>query len=555
MSRGLGSLIAVLGTAAQGYMQGKQMADASAERKRLADQQQEEYDYQKAQRDEQTRLKAALADSQADQSVEEVTPPDMSQADISLAGAQPAQYRANGVMYGDRAQAEQAIVGANSSASRATRAADVMRKAGQVEKAELYDAMAKRALSEGTDRILSTIQAARPSVEQVKAAGGTVAGTVGQDAADVFNKTGAHWKVAPDTVVQHFIDKDAAGREFVNSRVLGKDGKPVIDDVEHAGLFLQDYKTRAEAKANDTRTYQSGLQIAQSDQRIEEEKRHNKVGEDDSRANNKAQRDLQARGLSIQARGVAVQEAKDRREAQLFKNQTPEGQIEQLKAAGISLTPDEEKQYRKKLLGIGVTKDSEKMTDALVDKLTEKFGETTTDPGAIATFRAGLQEKFAAVGNNNKIVTALKGEFTKNPFGSEGYAQTYNDAITQLRLTPADLQQMGYQPPPKATAAVRGIAMPTASGAAAPVAVPTNTTDYNQMTPAQREARWQARHAAEAQQAQQQAQAEATQAKVQQVAMLQSQIAQLQQAESQGRLLDRSRLVELQRDLARLTAQ
>lgn len=454
----LGSLIGMIGAGVAGYGSGVQVRRKNEREDRIDAQQQEGYEYEKAQREKQTKLDSDLAASQADQAVEDVTPPDMSNADISMAGPRTPQYRANGVMYGDRAAAEQALVGANSMAAKNQRAADVMRQAGQIEKAQVYDALAKRALDEGTDRVISSIQAARPSIDQIKAAGGMVAGAVGQDAAEVFNKQGGRWKVGADTVVQHYLTKDAAGRDIVASRVLGKDGKPVIDDVDHAGLFLQDYKTRMEAQSNDTKTFQAGQQLAQGDKRIAEEVRSNQAREAEQRRGNDNQYRVGMAGVGVQMGRLAIDQAKDRREAELFKNQTVDGQIEQIEKALGPMSEDDKKGYRRSLLKIG-TKDGAKSTDALVDKLVEKFGETNTDPAAIAGFRADLQNKFEAVGSNRKVEAALKTEFVKNPFGSDGYAQTYNDAKTQLKLSDADLQQMGYKAPPAAGAAraARGV--------------------------------------------------------------------------------------------------
>jgi hypothetical protein len=147
-----------------------------------------------------------------------------------------------------------------------------------------FEKLAKDAIGEGTDQVLSAIQASAPAVDAVKKAGGTMQGTVGQQASDVFNRTGGRWKVAADTPVQYYVDKDAAGREFVNSRVLRPDGTPLVDDVHHAGLMLQDYKTRLEAQRADTNTFQTGQQIANTGKQIEETGRHNKESEKETAA-------------------------------------------------------------------------------------------------------------------------------------------------------------------------------------------------------------------------------------------------------------------------------
>jgi hypothetical protein len=451
----LAGLLSVLGNGAQGYLQGKRMKDEDDERKQERARRDEEYQYQKGLRDTAQALDTDIGSAMADRSVETVDQPASPNADLSMAAGAPPAYKVGDATYGDETQARAALQGVNSRAAKYQRAAAAAATHGAagVDKAQLYDAFAKRALDEGTDKILGVIQQSAPSVEQVKQAGGTVAGAIGQDAADVFNQTGAHWKVAPDTVVQHFLDKDAAGREFVNQRVLGKDGKPVVDNVAHAGLMLQDYKTRLEAQRADTSAYQSGQQIAQAGARDAETVRSHKATEAETAADHRAQR-------GIAAGTLALAQAKDKREATLFKNQTPEGQIEQLEAAIGPMTADDKKAYRKKFLGIGVNKGND---DALIADLTKKWSENNPTAGApdVAKFRAGLQDSFAQVGSNRQVESALKAEFTKNPFGSTGYAATYNDAKSQLNLTDQQLAQLGYPPPAgPARPAARGTALP-----------------------------------------------------------------------------------------------
>jgi hypothetical protein len=395
MSRGLASLISMIGTTMGGYAQGARMYDQKQRQDRLDAQQQEEYGYQKTQREKAAKIDSDLAASQADQQVEELpAAAPTGNADLSMAGemATPS-YRANGVAYGDRGAAEQALVGVNSAAAKAQRAADAMRANGQIEKAMQYDTFAKKALDEGTDKILGTIQASAPSVEAVKKAGGMVAGAVGQQAADVFNKTGSHWKVSPDTVVQHFIDKDAAGREFVNSRVLGKDGKPVVDDVRAANLMLADMKTRFEAQQNDTRTFQTGQQIAESG-------RHNKAQEEIAR---------QAAETAAAHVRIAQQSLKLQQDAAY--RATPAGQIAELeKANGAPLTADQKMEK----LGLSRISKPDQMLVASILKSQEQLDQARAKAmadGSFAPDSPGAKELAAQTAANNLKLNKVLGKY------------------------------------------------------------------------------------------------------------------------------------------------
>lgn len=343
MSRGLASLIGVLGGAGafmSGYAKGKDQV-AEAERKKALDaQQQEEYDYQKGLRDKASKLQDDLAASQADLSVDPVMPAadpnaynpgDMagmgSSADLSGPGGtavapapapQPTGYKVGNQTYANQGQAQMALRGVNSRAAKNARAAQVYRDAGQLDKAQQYDTFAQQALDEGTDKILASIQSQAPTLADLKKAGGTVRGTVGQQAANVFNQTGGRWNVAPDMVVEHYIDKTPAGREFVNSRVLGADGKPVVDDVHHAGLMLQDYKTRMESDNADT----NAALVAQR-----------QSAED---ADRKAQ-------LLISRGQLGVMQARERREAAAQDAATPAGKISAVEAALHAPLPIDQK--------------------------------------------------------------------------------------------------------------------------------------------------------------------------------------------------------------------
>lgn len=453
----LAGLIQILGAGYAGYLKGQKAeedrtqdkADKQADRDYLKEQRA----YETEQRNKAQKLETDLAASQEDQNVEDIPSYDLgSMSGGDPSGAPVVGYRLGNQTFGDRGAANVASLGVNSRASKDQRAAGVMRQAGQIDKARQFDDFAQKAINEGSDQVLSAITASAPTVDAVKKAGGLVAGTVGQQAADVFNKTGGRWKVTPDTTVQHYIDKDPNGREFVNSRVLGKDGKPVVDDVYHSGLMLADFKTRLEQRNAEVRAAQTAEQQAEA-------ARHNKASETEIRRNNVAQN-------GTAAAQVGVLQAREKREAASFKAQSPEGQLEQLELAVGPLSPEDKKAYRKKLLGIGSNKGSD---EALVGDLTKKWSENNPQatPQDVAKYRDGLATSFQQVGNNKAVESSLKAEFSKHAPGTPGYLQTWNDAKADLGMTDAQLTVLGYKPPaapgrqPRAAAAV-GTAMPTA---------------------------------------------------------------------------------------------
>jgi hypothetical protein len=445
MSKNLAGLIQILGAGAAGYMQGKKLeakdaeakADRDAERAYLNEQRTRE----RSQWAEQDDMKQTVKDSMADQTVVDVPSYDVS----SMAGGDPTQqpivgYQAAGQSFADKGAAQQALIGTNSQAAKYQRTAKALADKGHTDAARQHEAFYKAAVSEGTDQILGAISASAPSVDAVKKAGGMVAGTIGADAADVFNKTGGKWHVTPETMVQHFVTKDAAGREFVNSRVVGKDGKPVVEDVRAAGLMLADFKTRLAQQNAETKTYQDGQQQAETG-------RHNKAVEGETSTNNRATRAIQAGTLGIQQQRLNM-------ESQQFKKQTPAGQIAEIEQITGPLSPADKKQIGLSMLGVKGKggDDGSKATNELVDKLTEKFADTNADPGAVIAYRASLHQKITAGKNNAEVENALREDFSGLKPESPSYARAYQTAKEKGRLSDAALASYGYAAP-KATPA------------------------------------------------------------------------------------------------------
>jgi hypothetical protein len=443
MSR-LAGLISVLGAGMAGYGKGVQQRRVNEREDRRDAQQQEEYDYQKDQRAKAQQLDDAVGTALAPQAVQEIPGQDMSAADLSMAGPQPTRYQVGDQTFGDETQARAALHGVNSRAARYQRAADSLGSghgAAGVDMALKFEGLAKKALDEGTDKILTIIQSSAPSLADLKKAGGMVAGTVGKEAADVFSQTGGAWKVAPDTVVQHYLDKDAAGREFVNSRVLAADGRPLVGDVVHAGLALQDYKTRMEAQANDTRTYQTGQQIAESG-------RHNKAEEGISR---------QSAATAAAHLGIARQSLKLQQEAAFAA--TPAGQIAALeKANGAPLTADQKMEK----LGLSRISKPDQMLVASILKSQEQLDQARAKAMADGSFlpdSPGAKELAAQSAANHLKLNRVLGKY-----GDAGKGAASADP---LGILGADAPAPAAAP----RAAARGVAKPTPAATASGASV------------------------------------------------------------------------------------
>lgn len=460
MSRQLAGLLTVLGAGMKGYGEGVRIK-RNEDRQDVRDQREtEDYQFNKTQRDKGVKLEQDLINSQKDIAPGIVADTGATYADHEMlaqdnrenrrnfeasgqpapAPIAPASYTANGQNFATRAAAEGTLAGVNSQASRDQRAADAYRNNGMVDKARQYDQFARAAIDEGTDKILGAIKATAPSVDAVKKAGGVVGGTVGAEAADIFNKTGSRWKVAPDTVVEHFIAKDPSGREFVNSRVLGPDGKPIVDDVRTANMMLMDVKSRMEVEHQQNQAYQTGLQIAEAG-------RHNQASEGEQSRSNKATESNAAAQTSIAGARLKMDQA-------TFKKQTLEGQLAEMEKVLGPMTPEEKKTYGKAIVGIR----GKGADDATIMKITEKWAENnpTAGPKDIASFKAGITKAFSAIGTNNQIESALSDEFGKHKPGSPGYAAAWDEAKTSLRMTDEQLTGMGFaKPESKAVIAAR----------------------------------------------------------------------------------------------------
>ncbi len=469
MSKTLATLIGSLGAGLSGYAAGRNQFEAGERRKLQDSREDEEYERVKGERADAKRMKTQLIDSQKDIEPEIVTQSGATYGnDEALAqdsrelnrmhaatGApapqlEPASYTVDGKSHATRAAADGAMVGMNSQSARDKRAAKVYRDNGDLDRGRQYDEYARKAIDEGTDEVLGSISASAPTIEAIKKAGGKLTGAISPEAIEAFNGKGGKWKINGETTVEHFIEKDAAGREVVNSRVLGAGGRPIVEDVRTAGMMLMDAKTRLQQKNTDTSTFQAAQQITET-------ARAHKATEDDRRLTRQqsAAQHAQNYNLRVSENNAARQDR---------QKQTLAGKLQEIEdAVGVKLSVDE----RKKLAGLSTGKLPPKDKEALFDKMVEEFAKGNPDAKLIAGFSSDLRKSFGAIETNGQIEGALREDFGKHEPGSPGYAATYAAATEKLRLTPAQLHEMGYPAPAKtkqARAAQGGtsIAAPTA---------------------------------------------------------------------------------------------
>lgn len=443
--KSLAALIGGIGVGLSGYAKGQAQFQQNERQKKLDARDDEQYERSKAKQDKADKLESDLAASQADQVAQAVPSYDIT----SIGGGDPDKqptvgYQAGGQFFADKAQADQALVGANSRAEKAKRAADLYASAGDFDRATKMQQLMDMHIKEGTDQALARIQQGAPQLAELDKAGGRVLAKVGQDTADLYNNIGGRFKVSADTAVEYFKDKNAAGQEFVNARVLGKDGKPVVDDVNGAMMMFLSAKERLAARNDDARTYQQGLQIT-------EQKRANEAREGQAKAELSATIADRAANRGIQMQGLGLQRERLNMEKESFKRQTVDGQLEMIeKTLGGKMPKEQRDQVALELYGLSKKKGGTNPT-ALADKLTETYATNTMDatPAKIAQFRAGLIKEFGQVEAKNQAAEELHANLGKYKPGTPEYAKEYADAKTELNLKDEDLRRFGFPPPPK----------------------------------------------------------------------------------------------------------
>lgn len=439
-AKGIASVLAALGAGMSGYAKGREIHAGNERRKVLDAREDAQYERDQGKQQKADQLETDVAASQADLSPEAIPSYDITRMDGGNPDTQPTVgYRAGGQNFVDQGAAQMALLGANSRSAKATRAADVYAKAGKLEEAAKFQKLAEQHVSEGTDQALARIQAQAPALADLDKSGGKVLGKVGDEIAGLYNNIGGRFKVSADTAVEYFKDKDPAGQPFVNARVLGKDGKPVVDDVNGAARMLMSVKERMAAQNDDSRLQLTAAQQA-------EQARHNGASErlDEKRTNasiadSAAQRSIQQQRLDLERKS--------------FKKQGLSGQIADIEeATGVKLSVED----KKALAGIkvGKTKDADAVGAKIVESAVKTFQENTPNAttGQIATFRANLERDMATAKSNLQVESALQADFAGKQPDSPGYAKAWQEA-RGLGLSDKDLAARGYAPPKNTTPA------------------------------------------------------------------------------------------------------
>lgn len=442
----LAGMLQVIGAGVAGYYQGKKSDDKEAEAKRDRDLDRafktEERDRQRQDWEREDQKRNIIKDGQSDVAIEEI-PGDAGYNLESMAGTgvpstmpkpAPTGYKVNGQQFADRAMAEQAAQGLNTKLAKTRRTAEGLAPIDP-EMAAKYEAHMKQLVAEGTVEALDGIAARAPTPQEVKAKGGKVASTLGQELADRFNSTGK-MKVSPDTMVEYFTTKNAAGQETVNARVIGKDGKPVLDDVQGAYRTMLSVKERMAADNDESRTFLTAKQQ-------EEAARHNGATERQQAARDRQSAAHDNASLGIQQQRLTM-------EQKSFKKQGLVGQIADIEeATGVKLSADEKKILAGIKPGKG-TKDADAVGAKIVESAVKTYQENTPNASTaqIATFRANLERDMEAARGNIQVDAALKAELGgKNP-GSPEYAKAWQEAQS-IGLSDKDLLARGYKPPTK----------------------------------------------------------------------------------------------------------
>jgi hypothetical protein len=475
----LAGMLQVIGAGVAGYYQGKKSDDKEAEAKKDREldraYQAETRDRQRQDWEREDQKRNIIKDGQSDVAVEEI-PGDAGYNLESMAGTgvpstmpkpAPTGYKVGGQQFADRAMAEQAAQGLNTKLAKTKRTAEGLAPIDP-EMAAKYEAHMKQLVAEGTVEALDAIASRAPTPQEIKAKGGKVASTLGQELADRFNSTGK-MKVSPDTMVEYFTTKNAAGQETVNARVIGKDGKPVLDDVQGAYRTMLSVKERMAADQDEAKTFLTAQQHA-------EQARHNSAGErlDEKRTNASIADSAAQRG--IQMAGLGLQRERLNMEKQSFKKQGLAGQIADIEeVTGVKLTAEEKKIMAGIKPGKG-NKEADAVGAKIVESAVKTYQENTPNAttAQIATFRANLERDMVAARGNIEVDNALKADLGSKDTGSPEYARAWQEA-QGIGLTEKDLLAKGYKPPAKTVpnpmrqvAATAGAGRAPARQAAAP---------------------------------------------------------------------------------------
>lgn len=357
-----------------------------------------------------------------------------------------------GKEYADSGTAKTAAESFNSPDARNARIAQAMRANGDHEGAMRIEANAKQALVQDFQMKVAKHNWGRQIIEEgtADAAKALRAGdALGMETA--FNKSGKY-KIAPGLQIAPTETKSPDGTikrtNIATFNILKEDGtivpmKMSTDELEKTVLSAK------EAMALDLQAEANAFEREYKTNTFKEQVRSHKAHE----------------GISYGQ--LALAQKKDQREAESYKRQSPEGQVDFIeKALGTPFAPDERKKLLLKAAGLG-----EKVEDHM--KLAESLATEAVKAGTLKVEDApALVQKivgsFTTFKNNSVLEGVVKTELGKAK-GSPEYAGLYQDAIKK-NMTPEQLKVMGFDPPQKPTSTATASA---ATGAQSkPLAVP-----------------------------------------------------------------------------------
>jgi hypothetical protein len=167
--------------------------------------------------------------------------------------------------------------------------------------------------------------------------------------------------------------------------------------------------------------------------------------------------------VDLRGREVAVSESKNNRDAELLKNQTPEGQLAQLeKANGKPFSDQERKTFLQGLMGYGKNKAND---EALIGDLTKEWSKNNPQATAqqVAQFRDGLAIVRAGGRQPPDRRRGRHAEFMQDTRSARRLCRRPTTMPSRSEhMTDQQLAALGYKAPPQAPAKAPVAAVGTA---------------------------------------------------------------------------------------------
>lgn len=148
--------------------------------------------------------------------------------------------------------------------------------------------------------------------------------------------------------------------------------------------------------------------------------------------------------IRIASRGLAIQEGKDKREADQFKNQSPKGQVDLLEEAfGAKFSSEERKSLTLKIAGLGTDPSShQKFAETLATEAV-KAGSLKMEEAPAKILE--ITNAFKVASSNGAVLQAAKSDLA-GAKGDAAYASAYAESL-KYGLTPEQLEKEGFKPP------------------------------------------------------------------------------------------------------------